>query len=95
MRADSSYFYEKSIESAKNIIKISSSEIIRILIAVLICGLLGGFIPEILGLGGETISGILNEIYSINFIILILILKLMVTVMCLSMGFLVAYFLQP
>ena len=43
--------------------------------------------PEILGLGGETISGILNETYSINFIILVLILKLMVTVVCLSMGF--------
>ena len=80
-------FMKSLLNLQKNIIKISPSEIIRILIAVLICGLLGGFIPEILGLGGETISGILNEIYSINFIILVLILKLMVTVVCLSMGF--------
>ena len=80
-------FMKSLLNLQKNIIKISPSEIIRIMIAVLICGLLGGFIPEILGLGGETISGILNEIYSINFIILVLILKLMVTVVCLSMGF--------
>ena len=80
-------FMKSLLSLQRNIIKISPSEIIRILIAVLICGLLGGFIPEILGLGGETISGILNETYSINFIILVLILKLMVTVVCLSMGF--------
>ena len=80
-------FMKSLLNLQKNIIKISPSEIIRILIAVLICGLLGGFIPEILGLGGETINGILNEIYPINFIILVLILKLMVTVVCLSMGF--------
>ena len=80
-------FMKSLLSLQRNIIKLSPSEIIRILIAVLICGLLGGFIPEILGLGGETISGILNETYSINFIILVLILKLMVTVVCLSMGF--------
>lgn len=80
-------FMKSLLSLQRNIIKISPSEINRILIAVLICGLLGGFMPEILGLGGETISGILNEIYSINFIILVLILKLMVTVVCLSMGF--------
>lgn len=80
-------FMKSLLSLQRNIIKISPSEIIRILIAVSICGLLGGFIPEILGLGGETISGILNEIYSIDFIILVLILKLMVTVVCLSMGF--------
>jgi CIC family chloride channel protein len=80
-------FMKSLLSLQRNIIKISPSEISRILIAVLICGLLGGFIPEILGLGGETISGILNKTYSINFIILLLILKLMVTVVCLSMGF--------
>mgnify|MGYP002876595737 CR=1 FL=1 len=80
-------FMTSLLNLQKNITKISSSEIIRILIAVLICGLLGGFIPEILGLGGETISGILNETYSINFMILVLILKLIVTIVCLSLGF--------
>ena len=80
-------FMKSLLSLQKNISKISSSEITRILIAVLICGLLGGFIPEILGLGGETITGILNQSYSLNFIILILLLKMLVTVVCLSMGF--------
>lgn len=80
-------FMKSLLSLQKNISKISSSEITRILIAVLICGLLGGFIPEILGLGGETINGILNQSYSLNFIILILLLKMLVTVVCLSMGF--------
>ena len=87
MRINSSYFHEKLTKLTKNISNISSSEIIRILIAVSICGALGGFIPEILGLGGETITGILNDSYSITFIITILFLKLFVTVICLSMGF--------
>ena len=80
-------FMKSLLSLQKNISKISSNEITRILIAVLICGLLGGFIPEILGLGGETINGILNQSYSLNFIILILLLKMLVTVVCLSMGF--------
>ena len=80
-------FMKSLLSLQKNVSKISTSEITRILVAVLICGLLGGFIPEILGLGGETINGILNESYPINFILLILLLKLLVTVVCLSMGF--------
>ena len=71
----------------QNAHKISSNEVVRILIAVLICGLLGGFIPEILGLGGETITGILNEAYTFRFLVLILVLKLFVTILCLSLGF--------
>ena len=80
-------FMTSLLRLQKNIIKISSNEIIRIFYAVILCGVLGGFIPEILGLGGETISGILNNQYSFNFLMLVLLLKLLVTVVCLSMGF--------
>ncbi len=80
-------FMTSLLRLQKNIIMISSNEIIRIFYAVILCGVLGGFIPEILGLGGETISGILNNQYSLNFLMLILFLKLLVTVVCLSMGF--------
>ena len=80
-------FMKSLLSLQKNVSKISSNEITKILVAVLICGILGGFIPEILGLGGETITGILNESYSVNFILLILLLKLLVTVVSLSMGF--------
>ena len=67
--------------------KVSSSESIRILYAVVVVGLIGGFIPEVLGLGGETIVGIIERSYSLSFIMCVLILKLFVTVICLSMGF--------
>ena len=80
-------FMTSLLRLQKNINKISPNEIIRIFYAVILCGVLGGFIPEILGLGGETISGILNNQYSFYFLILVLLLKLLVTVVCLSMGF--------
>lgn len=67
--------------------QIAKKEFERILYAVFIVGLVGGFIPEVLGLGGETILGIIERSYTLYFIILILILKLLVTVVCLSMGF--------
>jgi CIC family chloride channel protein len=70
-----------------NLNKISSSEVQRIYIAALICGLCGGMIPEILGLGGDTIEGILANSYSLAFLFIILGLKLCVTIVCLSMGF--------
>ena len=67
--------------------KINSSELIRILYAVAVVGVIGGFIPEVLGLGGETIVGIIERSYTFSFIMCVLILKLVVTVICLSMGF--------
>ena len=48
--------------------RVSKSELFRILIAASICGILGGFIPEILGLGGETIEEILNGSFSLSFL---------------------------
>ena len=67
--------------------KLSSSEFIRILYAVVAVGLIGGFIPEVLGLGSETIVGIIERSYTFYFLMCVLILKLVVTVICLSMGF--------
>ena len=70
-----------------NINKVSASEVQRIYIAAVICGLCGGFIPEILGLGGETIEGMLANSYTLSFLFIVLIFKLFVTIICLSMGF--------
>jgi len=67
--------------------KINSSELIRILYAAFLVGIVGGFVPEVLGLGGETIVNIIERSFSLSFIICILVLKLMVTVICLGMGF--------
>ena len=67
--------------------KLSTSEFIRILYAVVAVGLIGGFIPEVLGLGSETIVGIIERSYTFYFLMCVLTLKLVVTVICLSMGF--------
>ena len=67
--------------------KINSSELIRILYAAVFVGIVGGFMPEVLGLGGETIVSIIERSYTLSFIVCILILKLVVTVICLGMGF--------
>ena len=45
------------------------------------------FFPEILGLGGNTIVGILDNSFTLGFLFTILFLKLFVTVICLSLGF--------
>ena len=80
-------FMRSLLSMQKKVAGYFPSEILRIVVAVLICGIIGGFIPEILGLGGETIIGVLNNNYSLNFLLIILASKLLVTVICLSMGF--------
>ena len=68
-------------------VKLLPSELFRIFCATILVGIAGGFVPEVLGLGGETIVGLLERNFTLGFIIIILILKLLVTVICLSMGF--------
>ena len=67
--------------------KISENEIYRILIAAVVVGVIGGIVPEVLGLGGSTINDILDNNFSVQFLVIILFLKLFVTVICLGMGF--------
>ena len=67
--------------------RFSENEIIRIIFAAISVGLIGGLVPEVLGLGGTTISEILDNKFSVQFLIIILLLKLLVTVICLGMGF--------
>ena len=80
-------FMRTLLSLQKNVNKISNNEINRIFIAALVCGLIGGFIPEVLGLGGTTIISILESSFTIYFLILILFVKLFVTAICLSLGF--------
>ena len=47
--------------------KISENEIYRILIAAVTVGVIGGLVPEVLGLGGSTISDILDNNFSVSF----------------------------
>ena len=67
--------------------RLASNEITRIVIAATVCGIIGGAVPEVLGLGGDTIINVIENNYSIFFLFLILSLKLIVTVACLGLGF--------
>lgn len=80
-------FMKSLLSLQKNVQLVGRNEFSRILVAVLICGFLGGFFPEILGLGGNTIVEILDNSFSLGFLFIILFLKLFVTVVCLSLGF--------
>ena len=80
-------FMRSLLALQKNVQIVGTTELSRIIIAVIICGFLGGFFPEILGLGGNTIVGILDKSFSLGFLFTILFLKLFVTVICLSLGF--------
>ncbi len=52
------------------------------IMAGLICGITGLFIPEVLGLGSETIQSLLVDNRTINSLIILLIAKLFLTVIC-------------
>ena len=80
-------FMKSLLYLQKNVTFFAKTEFSRIVVAVLICGFLGGFFPEILGLGGNTIVDILDNSFSLPFLFTILCLKLFVTVICLSLGF--------
>ena len=80
-------FMRSLLALQKHCNKISRSEFTRIIIAAILVGLVGGFVPEVLGLGGETIVGFLESSYTPYFMFSILCLKLFVTIICLSLGF--------
>lgn len=58
-----------------------------ILFTALVGGTIGTFIPEVLGLGGTQINQIINATFSIEFLILILFGKILMTSMCIGFGF--------
>ncbi len=54
--------------------------------AAAITGCIGMFIPEVLGLGSETISFVLSESYEEYYLILLLFFKLVATAFCIGFG---------
>lgn len=56
------------------------------IIAGIICGITGLFIPEVLGLGSETIQSLLVEEKTINTLIILLFAKLFLTVLCIRLN---------
>ncbi len=55
-------------------------------IAAIITGIVGMFLPEILGLGIEHIENILNDGFNVNYLLLLLVGKLIITSICIGFG---------
>lgn len=57
-----------------------------VITAATVCGLVGIWIPEILGLGIGTINAMLDGIYQLPALILLLIVKIAMTALCIGFG---------
>jgi CIC family chloride channel protein len=57
-----------------------------VMTAAVITGCAGMFVPEVLGLGTETVGDILNGGPALSFLITVLILKLLLTALCIGFG---------
>ncbi|MED5531022.1 MAG: chloride channel protein [Pseudomonadota bacterium] len=80
--------YMQSLSKAPQILaktKIPPSYLI--FVGALICGSIGMFYPEVLGIGTSTINSMLNIEISVQQVLIFLILKLVLTTVCLSTGF--------
>ena len=58
----------------------------RPFIPAIICGVIGIFLPQVMGLGSETISSLITTIYPIQFLLLLLILKIFLSSLCIGFG---------
>ena len=58
-----------------------------IIIASLICGSFGIFLPEILGLGTNEMNSIFSDEYGLLFLLIILLGKILMTSLCIGFGF--------
>ncbi|GIR83787.1 MAG: hypothetical protein CM15mP85_04110 [Rhodobacterales bacterium] len=54
---------------------------------------IGHYVPEVMGLGTETVTYVLNSKYSVIMLLVILLGKILATSISLNFGFLVGYFL--
>ncbi|MAC61184.1 MAG: hypothetical protein CMN37_04770 [SAR116 cluster bacterium] len=59
----------------------------QIILAAIICGIIGIFIPEILGLGTNEMNNIFAAQYGVLFLLLILFGKIFMTSLCIGFGF--------
>ena len=65
---------------------IQSKKIEAPLVAAIVCGGIGIFVPEILGIGVGVVNDLFQGNYDIQYVALILILKLIMTAMCIGFG---------
>jgi CIC family chloride channel protein len=71
--------------------KLASSDKLSVffkyLIGILSLSIIGHFMPEVMGLGAETVSGVINSSYTLIFLVIILIGKILATSISLNFGF--------
>ena len=58
----------------------------RPFIPAIFCGFIGIFLPQVIGLGSETISNVITTIYPVHFLLLLLILKIFLSSLCIGFG---------
>ncbi len=76
------------IRSGAKVSKLSGlSPTYQILIAAFLCGIIGIFVPEILGLGTREMNNIFSEMYNISFLFILLVGKIITTSICIGFGF--------
>ena len=56
------------------------------LIGASLCGIIGIFVPEVLGLGTETVKALLNNEIETEYLIVLLIFKIIATAFCIGLG---------
>ena len=71
---------------AQTLPKFKIAPTLLIFFGAIICGLVGVFFPEVLGLGTASIVNMLAGEFSIDFVLTILILKILLTSICLASG---------
>jgi len=54
--------------------------------AAIITGIVGMFVPEVLGLGGETVAAVLHGSFEALYLVVLLALKLLITALCIGFG---------
>lgn len=72
--------------SAQSAAKIKTSAILLPFIAATICGLVGVWIPQILGLGFSSINTMIAGEFALSLLVAVLIAKLLMTALCIGFG---------
>ena len=67
--------------------KLRFKSIYLIILAAFICGTIGIFLPEILGLGTNEMNNIFADKYELLFLFIILLGKILMTSLCIGFGF--------
>jgi CIC family chloride channel protein len=55
-------------------------------IGATLCGVIGVFVPEVLGLGTETVRGLLSNDITMDYLVILLIFKILATALCIGLG---------